>query len=203
MLFRSLTFIFIVFKLVPVVATGAARLTGDNMNREQWLAAFATAARPHINRSLSSFDEEAAIRLSCGFAPITNRKRSNAAVVPPTSSEDFTAEIFISPTVDDAAIVARHIIPLLAIAQAGNWRNQAPSVAAPLAELPIWAGSILANLGDYPHARLNITTAPKQTTRLIKVLCAADGYIARVSRTTIITLGTPICPACRNSLVVA
>lgn len=187
---------------MPVVATGAARLTGDNMNREQWLAAFATAARPTIARSLTNGgDEEAAIRLSCGFAPTGNRKRSDAAVVPPTASEDFTAEIFISPTVDDAEVVARHIIPLLAIAQAGNWRNQAPAVAAPLTELPTWAAPILANLGAYPHARLNITRAPKQSTRLIKVACAADGYIARVSRTTLATLGAPICPACLNALV--
>ena len=171
------------------------------MNREQWLAAFANAARPHISRSLTNGgDEEAAIRLSCGFAPTTNRKRSDAAVVPPTASEDFTAEVFISPTIDAAETVAKHIIPLLAIAQAGNWRNQAPAVAAPLTELPTWAASILANLGAYPHARLNITRAPKQSTRLIKVACAADGYIARVSRTTLATLGAPICPACLNAL---
>lgn len=174
------------------------------MNREQWLAAFANAARPHIARSIANGgDEEPAIRLSCGFAPTTNRKRSDAAVVPPTASEDFTAEVFISPTIDQADAVARHIIPLLAIAQAGNWRNQAPAVAAPLAELPAFAQPILERLGAYPHARLNITRAPKQTTRLIKVHCVADGYIARVSRTTLITLGAPICPACRNALAVA
>ena len=174
------------------------------MNREQWLAAFANAARPHISRSLiNGGDEEAAIRLSCGFAPTTNRKRSDAAVVPPTASEDFTAEVFISPTIDQADTVAKHIIPLLAIAQAGNWRNQAPSVAAPLAELPHWAGSILANLGAYPHARLNITRAPKQTTRLIKVACPNCGYIARVSRTNLVAYGAPICPACHVNFVEA
>ena len=171
------------------------------MNREQWLAAFATAARPHISRHLTNGgDEEAAIRLSCGFAPTTNRKRSDAAVVPPTASEDFTAEVFISPTIDQADAVARHIIPLLAIAQAGNWRTAAPSVAKPLEALPSWVAPILASLGNYPHAKISITQAPKQSTRLIKVACLNDGYIARVSRTTLATLGAPICPACNQSL---
>lgn len=173
-------------------------------NREQWLAAFASAARPHIaNRLRNGGDEEAAIRLSCGFAPTGNRKRSDAAVVPPTASEDFTAEVFISPTIDDAAVVARHIIPLLEIAQAGNWRSQAPAVAAPLSEVPAFAVSILNQLGAYPHARLNIQRAPKQTTRLIKVACPNCTYIARVSRTTLATYGAPICPACSVQFVEA
>lgn len=172
------------------------------MNREQWLAAFANAARPHIASTIANRgDEEAAIRLSCGFAPTTNRKRSDAAVVPPIASEDFTAEVFISPTIDQGDAVARHIIPLLAVAQSGNWRSAAPSVARPLDSLPAWASEILNRLGAYPHAKISIAAAPKQTTRLIKVSCAADGYIARVSRTTLATLGAPICPACLNALV--
>jgi hypothetical protein len=43
-------------------------------------------------------------------------------------------------------------------------------------------------------------TATKQTTRLRKVLCEVDGYIARISRSTLITYGSPICPACNQSM---
>jgi hypothetical protein len=42
--------------------------------------------------------------------------------------------------------------------------------------------------------------AVKQTTRLKKVLCEVDGYIARISRSTLITYGSPICPACNQSM---
>lgn len=42
---------------------------------------------------------------------------------------------------------------------------------------------------------------PKQTTRLRKVLCPRDLYIARITRSQIITHGTPICPTCRESMV--
>jgi hypothetical protein len=89
------------------------------------------------------------------------------------------------------------------VAQAGNWRSAAPSVAQPLAELPNWAISILESLGEYPHAKIEITAAPKQSTRLIKVACLNDNYIARVSRSTLDNLGAPICPACRLNMVEA
>lgn len=173
-------------------------------NREQWLAAFAIAARPHIARSLPlGGDEEAAVRLSCGFPPKVGRKPIEAAIVPPTASADFTAEVFISPTIDDAQKVARLLIPLLQVAQGGNWRNTAaPQTVQELGSLPAWAVDALANLGEYPHARLNIAAGAKQSTRLIKVSCERDQYIARVSRSTIATLGTPICPACLNAMEV-
>jgi hypothetical protein len=173
-------------------------------NREQWLAAFATAARRPIASSIQGGgDEEAAIRLSCGFPPKVGRKASTAAIVPPTASQDFTAEIFVAPTVDSSSEVAKAILPLLRIAQSGNWRSAAPSVAKPLDTLPVWAESIILTLGEYPHAKIEIAPAIKQTTRLIKVACLNDNYIARVSRSTLENLGAPICPACNQSLVEA
>ena len=41
---------------------------------------------------------------------------------------------------------------------------------------------------------------PKQSTRLRKVFCEIDGYIARISRSTLITYGSPICPACNQAM---
>jgi hypothetical protein len=163
-------------------------------NREQWLANLAIAVRPHIASTIAGGgDEESAIRLSCGFPPKTGRKAVGASIVPPTASADFTAEIFVSPTVDDASAVARLVLPLLKVAQAGK----------PLETLPSWCEPILANLGSYPHAKIELTEAPKQSTRLIKVACLNDNYIARVSRSTLVNLGAPICPACNQSLVEA
>jgi len=172
-------------------------------NRESWLADFASAAKPHITASLSGLggNEEAVIRLSCGFTPKTGRKAADAAIVPPSASDDFIAEIFVSPIVDSTESVAKLVLPLLQLAHTGNWRSSAPSVAKPLDTLPSWAVEILATIGAYPHAALEIAAAPKQTTRLIKVECLNDGYIARVSRSTLVNLGAPICPACNRSLL--
>lgn len=174
-------------------------------NREQWLANLAIAVRPHIASTIQGGgDEEASVRLSCGFPPKSGRKAVGASIVPPTASADFTAEVFVSPTIDDAETIARLVLPLLKVAQIGNWRSH-PSVstAKPLESLPSWVEPILSRLGSYPHAKIEIAEAPKQTTRLIKVACSNDDYIARVSRTTLVNLGAPICPVCTNSLVEA
>jgi hypothetical protein len=172
-------------------------------NRESWLADFATAAKPHLTASIGGLggNEEAVIRLSCGFTPKTGRKAADAAIVPPSASDDFIAEIFVSPIIDSTEAVAKLVLPLLKLAHTGNWRSAAPSVAKPLESLPYWAVDILAEIGAYPHAALEIAAAPKQTTRLLKVACLNDGYIARVSRSTLVNLGAPICPVCRYSLV--
>ena len=173
-------------------------------NREQWLANLAIAVRPHIASAIADGgDEESAVRLSCGFPPKSGRKAVHASIVPPTASADFTAEVFVSPTVDDAETVARLILPLLRVAQSGNWRSASASVAKPLETLPSWVVPILDSLGAYPHAKIELTEAPKQSTRLIKVACLNDNYIARVSRSTLVNLGAPICPACNQSLVEA
>jgi hypothetical protein len=179
-------------------------------NRESWLADFATAAKPHLTQGLHlGGNEEAVIRLSCGFTPKTGRKAADAAIVPPSASDDFTAEIFISPIVDSTEAVAKLVLPLLKLAHIGNWRSAAPSVAKPLETLPTWAVDILATIGAYPHAALEIAAAPKQTTRLNKAVCYGDlmngeqhdAYIVRISRNTAATYGTPICPICNAQLV--
>jgi hypothetical protein len=48
-----------------------------------------------------------------------------------------------------------------------------------------------------------VNSKPKQTTRLKKVLCPRDLYIARITRSTIITHGTPICPTCNEPMIEA
>ena len=49
---------------------------------------------------------------------------------------------------------------------------------------------ILAELGDYPHAKLDASNRKKQTTRLIKTECPRCGYTARKW----LDVGAPICP---------
>jgi hypothetical protein len=40
----------------------------------------------------------------------------------------------------------------------------------------------------------------KHTSRIRKVVCIPDNYIVRVSKSTMLRYGTPICPACRNAM---
>jgi len=177
--------------------------------REQWLASLAQRSASIITRSIADGgDEEPAIRLSCGFPPAQGRKSVLADILPPTASEDFTAEIFISPEIDSPLEVARLVLPLLVVAHSGDWkrgtrfRNACHRLELDDATaIPSWLESRLNALGSYPHAQVTIPAKVKQTTRLIKVSCAYDHdpYIARLSRSALDAFGAPICPACLNA----
>jgi len=189
------------------------------MNREEWLNALANQALPVIARTLDSYaqfrEEESAVRLSCGFpAQQGKRNRVAACVVPPAASDDFSAEIFISPTIDSAREVALAVLPLLCATVTGDYKRGSAYRGAVTrnrlnaSSLPAWADSILSALPAYPHAALTLQPQAKQTTRLLKVSCLGDlmngeqhdAYIVRISRTTLANLGSPICPLCGASL---
>lgn len=175
------------------------------MNREQWLTDMASTAIPAITALLEYSDEEPSVKLSCGF-PAKQGKRSpiTAQLVPPTASDEFNAEIFVSPTISEKSEVIEAVLPLLVAVvtgdfkQGANWKNAVSRVrfSSNLAE------RLNESLSDYPHSAITLPTVRKQTTRLIKVSCATDGYIARVSRTTVENLGAPICPACQLSMTI-
>lgn len=177
------------------------------MNREQWLEKLATKAIPAISRGTSFPAEELSVKLSCGF-PAQNGKRKPIAaqLIPPTASEEFNAEIFVTPTLAEKRKVAQAVLPLLVAVVTGdfkqrqNYRNALATLGLNGETLPLWATDIVDGLPAYPHAEVRLENIKKQTTRLIKVACLADGYIARVSRSTLENLGAPICPACRQSL---
>jgi hypothetical protein len=183
-------------------------------NREQWLAQLASRSARHIADVLrDGGDEEPIVRISCGFTPTSRGSRGLADLLPPSVSSDDTAEIFISPVVDDARQVARLLLPLLVMAHAGTYKDghavQSACYRLGLNEesLPDWLEREITRLGLYPHASVNLQARPKQTTRLVKAVCygdvmngeAHDAYIVRLSRSTY-EMGAPICPLCNESL---
>jgi len=176
------------------------------MNREQWLKELANRAIPAIASSVTYAEEETSVKLSCGFpAKQGKRKQVNACLVPPTNSDEFNAEIFVTPELSAKREVSRAVLPLLVAVVTGdykqrnNYRQAIRALGLNTEELPFWAKNIVDELPAYPHASLTLPEVKKQTTRLIKVHCAPCGYIARVSRSTLDTFGAPVCPACRQS----
>jgi hypothetical protein len=178
------------------------------MNRETWLKQLADRAIPYIAGRFNYTEEEVAVRLSCGF-PATQgkRKKVTASLIPPTNSDEFNAEIFVTPEIDTVEEVARAVLPLLVAVVIGDYKQGTAYRNACHAlylntdgeRLPSWALNILEHLPHYPHASVTLPEVKKQTTRLLKVECVPCNYIARVSRATLDRLGTPVCPACRQS----
>lgn len=182
------------------------------MNREQWLEKLANSAIPVLSRAITYNNEETAVKLSCGFPKQQGKRKPVVAqLVPPTASDDFFAEIFVSPEIAEKREVAKAVLPLLVAVVTGdfkqrqNYRQALRTVGLNHAEagLPQWALTLVNDLPAYPHASVRLENAPKQTTRLIKVECIRDGYIARVSRTTLTNFGAPICPVCSNQFTEA
>lgn len=180
------------------------------MNRETWLKELADTAIPAITASIQYAEEETSVKLSCGF-PAKQGKRGtvHASLVPPTNSDEFNAEIFVTPELSAKREVARAVLPLLVAVVTGDYRQQSAyrdavrSLGLNGEELPTWAKTIVDGLPAYPHASLTLPEVAKQSTRLIKVHCAPCGYIARVSRSTLNTYGAPVCPACNQSFTEA
>lgn len=60
-----------------------------------------------------------------------------------------------------------------------------------------WVRPLLAEVGSYPHARLNALSyegkKPKQPTRLVKCECETCGYTVRTTLKWL-QYGAPICP---------
>ena len=64
--------------------------------------------------------------------------------------------------------------------------------------------TLVATLGAYPHAKLNLGMGrKKQSTRMVKQCCEGCEYIVRSSQKCIDEHGPVICPSCNNPMEVA
>jgi len=184
--------------------------------REAWLARLTDRLRPHFLAAGYTIPDK--VRVSCGWpssgglAPL---RRVGGQCWYADNSADNTAEIFISPTIDDpmdvAHILAQELVhatlgpgyghgPVFkkcatAIGLEGPMRSTVASEAFKRAVQPM-----LNRLGDYGHASLGgdakVAGAPKkQAARLLKVVCpwATCDYTVRITRKWL-DAGAPICP---------
>ncbi len=187
--------------------------------RDEWLAGAVRELRSDFERDGYSLSRWDTIRVSVGFP-----SRGAAPGLSQTIGQcwdrvddDGIPQLFMSPVLENPVRVLDVLVHELAHVVVGcRHGHKAPfkraALALGLAGKPTatHAGPVLvkrlqslsAELGAYPHAALDLKKRKKQTTRLIKVECRDDAYIARVSRTTIETHGCPICPVCQESMVI-
>jgi hypothetical protein len=178
--------------------------------REAWLLALAMRLRPSLEKAGATVPAE--VRLSCGWpskGATAARNRRIGECWHAQCSADGTREVFISPTLADAADVA-HVVEHELIHAAGFMGHGADfkrvAVALGLtgkmtATVPTDAhraelAALVAELGPYPHATLTPGDGDKkQSTRLLKVQCPDDecGYMVRVTAKWL-EVGFPTCP---------
>tara|TARA_R110002020_G_scaffold270096_1_gene485428 strand:- start:306 stop:911 length:606 start_codon:yes stop_codon:yes gene_type:complete len=190
--------------------------------REAWLARLTDRLRPYFAKHGYTIPEK--VRVSCGWPSrggLAPQRRVGGQCWYADSSSDNTAEIFISPTIDDKMDVAHILAHELVHATLGpgfghgpTFRKCATAIGLEGPMRSTVAGDafkravqpMLNRMGDYGHASLGSKTevagAPKkQTARLIKVKCATCDYTVRITRKWLDNPGPPICPTHNKTMV--
>lgn len=165
-------------------------------NREHWLHAFASEAAPRFEAEGAPLPQK--LRISVGW-PSRGGTGARRPVIGecwyPEASTDGHTEIFISPThasERDAASTLTHELVHAAQPDAGHGPafkrlGKALGLEGKPTEMQggpdweRWALPILERLGPMPAARLNPSSRPKQSTRLLKVVCRRCGFTFRAS----------------------
>ena len=176
--------------------------------REDWLQAAVAELRPLFD--LNGFPLPDKIRVTCGF-PSSRAKANNRSIGEhwsPSASEDGTHEILISPVVDDQYDVFGILVHELCHAATdgdGHGRQFGKIARAMGLKGKLTATTIddlfranfsqlVGGLGEYPHARLNVSSRKVQSTRMLKAVCPACGYTIRLTQKWA-DLGLPVCNA--------
>jgi|SRR6478609_1829153 len=188
--------------------------------REDWLNAFIDAARPKFDAANAPLPINT--RVSVGFTSKGYRSNRIGECWSSDASEDGHYEIFIKPTLDNAAKLCEVLTHELIHAAVGIPAGHGPAfkrVALSLglggkmtsthatAAWYVWALPIIEALGPIPYAAIAdsglSSGKPKQFTALIKAQCPACGFTARVTRKWINSVDHLNCsiPDCVGQLV--
>lgn len=192
-------------------AEQTALFAAEAHNREAWLAEVTRRVAPW-------FDDlgkpvPAKIRVTCGWPSSRGaggRSRVIGQCFNPSCSADGHTELFISPTLAELTEVTATLVHELVHAAVGTEHaHKAPFAKAARAldlegkpthtfggdKFRARIAPILAAVGPYPHAKLDISSAlKKQTTRLLKATCADCGYTVRTTAKWLSAVGAPLCP---------
>lgn len=188
------------------------------MNREQYLTTAAdiirsTIIEPAIEQTNTTIERDVKIAVSIGHP---KSKRALGECWSTSASDDKeTNAIFITPHENDSLrildVLTHELIhayddnesghrgrfALLARA-VGLTGKLTATTAGP--ELKQKLEDIIDALGEIPHHKLDQSTRPKQSTRMLKIECEQCDFVFRASRTQISRLN-PIdatCPCCQQ-----
>lgn len=187
------------------------------MTREEWLQKATSVCREKLFKQ-HAYDVPP-VKVSVGF-PAGRPGKAIGQHWCPTASDDELGSVFISPTLDDVNEVLGTLVHELAHAAVGNAAGHGPifkkcalavgltgkmrsTVAGPKL-IDEFFPVLIAEVGEYPHRKLNLSMRPtkKQTTRMIKCECSECGYIARTSMANIEDHGAPLCPCNKEAMEV-
>jgi hypothetical protein len=182
------------------------------MTREEWLITLAEMMRPVFADLGYTLPEKLRVSVGWPSSKALAGKGGSRAIGQcfyPECSKDKATELFISPVLEDGMRVADTLAHELAHAALGKGHGHGPKFARVAKALGLegkptntvageafiqWAKPLVAALGKYPHAALDVTKGQtKQSTRMLKVSCPECGYSVRTTQKWL-DVGTPTCP---------
>jgi hypothetical protein len=175
--------------------------------REEWLLRAIDRMRSNLFARLEATVPP--LKVSVGF-PIGSRPTAKNQIIGqyfnPKATVDGIGQIFVSPMIDDpmeALAIVAHELCHAVYPEDGHGKKfgaLARSIGLEGKLTQTYAGedlkavfaAIIKQLGEYPHAAINLEARKTQSTRLIKVWCQNCGYTVRTSEKWL-KLGTPTC----------
>lgn len=157
------------------------------------------------------------IRATIGWTSKGRRSTTIGECWYPTAVGDGIHELYVTPTITDAARVldilahelthvavgpeAKHGKPFRDLATAIGLEGRMTATVAG-ERMTETAAAIIDAIGPYPHAGIlpnngAKSSPPKQSTRMLKLECPGCGYIARTTQKWL-DVGIPICPCGTN-----
>lgn len=181
------------------------------INRETWLNIAVDKLRKGLFKQHALIPD---VKVSIGWPSVGGTRSKNKRIGEhwtPKATSDQVSQIYISPLLDDPVeyldVLCHELIHAIYPTD-GHGRlfgslARAIGLEGPLTKTVAGSGlrSTLATLaddiGEFPHAKINLRDRKKQTTRLVKVECESCEYVARVSRTQLLR-GHPFCGVCKG-----
>lgn len=177
--------------------------------REEWLTQAIIEVGPIFTKIGKPLPNK--VRVACGWPSNRGTSSRNKVVGQcwhSEATEDNIPQIFISPVlykrveVLDCLVhelihamgVKGHKKDFKAIATAVGLEGKMTATVAG-AELKAKLEKIADKLEEYPHSQIDVSTKPKQSTRLLKAWCPECGYTVRVTRKWL-EIDAPTCSIC-------
>ena len=180
------------------------------MNREEWLMSTGSRLLNTVFAD-NGYTAPGDWRVTCGWpsrGAVSAAHKTIGQCFTPAQSGDGVSELIVSMAVDDPtevlAILAHELAHFVVGCEHGHgapFKRCALAIGlegkmtatTPGEKFREMADGIVEEFGVYPHAKLDVSSRKKQTTRLLKCECPACGYTARVTRKWL-EHGAPYCP---------
>ena len=193
-------------------------MTTKIINREDFLEKATELMKPLFKDK--GYNIPLNLRVSCSFPStrgLSAKQKAIGECWDSSASDENKYNVFISPTIDDKWLVLSVLVHELVHATVGlkNGHNhifkkcatalglEGKMTATTFGEtFKQLFKNVFNSLPKYDYKKINGSNRKKQSTRLLKVVCAnGTGFVGRFSKGSLNNFGFPKCPCCDEKMI--